>query len=97
MTTGQLIAASELCGYYHIEYTFITHLSEAGLVEVATIGDTAYVPEAELQKLEKMINLHHELDINLEGIEAITHLLERISQMQQEVQALKNRLRLYEA
>ncbi len=97
MTTEQLIAASDLCGYYHIEYTFITNLSQAGLVEIAKVNDTDYVPETELKKLEQIISLHHELDINLEGIEAITHLLEKIAGMQLEMQALKNRLRLYEA
>jgi hypothetical protein len=97
MTTGQLIEAKEICGYYHIEFTFINHLSDAGLVELTTIDNTAYLPEAELIKLEKMISLHQELEINMEGIEAITHLLERVTLMQSEIMSLKNRLRIYEA
>jgi chaperone modulatory protein CbpM len=43
-----------------------------------------------------MIHLHHDLEINIAGIEAITHLLERVEQMQENVRGLRNRLRLYE-
>jgi hypothetical protein len=49
-----------------------------------------------LQKLEKMVRLHHDLDINIAGIEAIAHLLERLEYLQDEMRTLKNRLRLYE-
>jgi chaperone modulatory protein CbpM len=37
------------------------------------------------------------LDINIEGIETITHMLNRINGMQDEIIGLRNRLRLYES
>jgi hypothetical protein len=40
--------------------------------------------------------LYHELHINIEGIDAIHHLLQRIENMQHEIIALKNRLSFYE-
>ena len=46
--------------------------------------------------MEKISRLHDELEINVEGIEAITHLLERIENLQNEIASLENRLRLYE-
>jgi len=46
--------------------------------------------------LEKLVRLFYELDINLEGIETITYLLNRMNQMQQEILQLNNRLRIYE-
>jgi chaperone modulatory protein CbpM len=39
---------------------------------------------------------YYELDINLEGIETITHLLQRINSMQDEVITFRKRLRFYE-
>ena len=78
--------------YHHVEYTFITSLKEAGLLEVTLINETTYIPESELQKLERMIRMHHDLEINIAGIEAITHLLERIEQMQEEMRVLRNRV-----
>jgi len=96
MATGNLIAANDFCVYYDVEYTFINSLQEAGLVQITTVNETTYIPETELQKLERMIHLHHDLEINVAGIEAITHLLDRVEQMQQNVLGLRNRLRLYE-
>ena len=91
-----LIAASDFCTYHHVEYTFISLLNEAGLVEIRVVDNTSFIPETELQKLERMIRLHNELEINIAGIEAITHLLQRVELLQEEMRTAKNRLRLYE-
>ncbi|WP_295668441.1 chaperone modulator CbpM [uncultured Mucilaginibacter sp.] len=85
-----LIAITTICTYHEVEYTFINSLSEAGLLHLELIDQTSYIPESDLQRLEKMIRLHDELEINVAGIEAITHLLERIEQMQEELRVLKN-------
>ena len=91
MAQAHLIATTEICTYHDIEYTFITSLSDAGLVELTVVDHTTYIPESELQRLEKMIRLHHELEINIAGIEAISHLLQRVEQMQEELRVLRNR------
>ena len=96
MTTEHSITTTDFCTYYNVERTFITSLQDAGLVQVTIINETTYIPETELQKLEKMIHLHHDLEINIAGIEAITHLLDRVEQMQEDMRQLRNRLRLYE-
>jgi chaperone modulatory protein CbpM len=96
MTADHLIPASDFCVYYNVERTFISSLHEAGLVQITVVNETTYIPETELQKLEKMIHLHHDLEINIAGIEAITHLLGRMEQMQEDMRGLKNRLRIYE-
>lgn len=88
-----LIATLDICTYHEVEYTFISSLSDAGLVELKVVNNTTYIPESDLQKLERMIRLHHDLEINIAGIEAITHLLARVEQMQEEMRVLRNRLR----
>jgi hypothetical protein len=45
-----------------------------------------------MHKLEKFVRLHYDLDINLEGIETINYLLERIEEMQKEIVNLRNKL-----
>ena len=97
MATKGLIAAEDFCTWHQVEYTFIHSLKEAGLVEVRVTGQGTYIPETELQKLERMIRLHHELEINVAGIEAITHLLQRVESIQEEMRSLRNRLKRYEA
>ena len=95
MATKHLIATTDICTYHHVEYTFINSLEEAGLLEIEIVNNTTYIPESQLQKLEKMIRLHHDLEINIAGIEAITHLLDRIEQMQEQMRILKNRPGIY--
>ena len=92
MTTKHLIATNDICRYHDVEYTFISSLNEAGLVAIKVVNQATYIPESELQKLEKMIRMHHELEINVAGIEAITHLLERMEHIQEEMRLLRNRL-----
>jgi hypothetical protein len=59
--------------------------------------DLVYIEPEQLKQLEKYIQFYYELDINLEGIETITYLLQRITDLQQEMRTLTNKLRLYES
>ena len=96
MNKRNMIPADEFCSCHNIEISFLSSLQEAGLIEITTIKETEYIPESQLNELEKIVRLYYELDINLEGIETINHLLHRISSMQDEIIALRNRLRIYE-
>ncbi|MCX6234083.1 MAG: chaperone modulator CbpM [Bacteroidetes bacterium] len=96
MQTGYLIAVNEFCANHNIEISFISSLQQTGLIEITTIKETGFIDASQLQHLEKIVRLYYELDINLEGIETITHLLQRIKSLQDEIIALRNRLRLYE-
>jgi hypothetical protein len=96
MQSEYLIAVEEFCSIHNIDISFISSLKQTGLIEVTTIKEAGFIDAAQLQQLEKFIRFYYELDINLEGIETITHLLQRISHMQEEIRMLKNRLRLYE-
>jgi chaperone modulatory protein CbpM len=95
MENEHLIPADQFCGTYQIEFSFIDSLQQFGLIETRTIEQTTLIPQSQLQKLEQLVRLHYELNINLEGIDAITHLLERINKMQHQITDLKNELRLY--
>ena len=96
MQTEGLIAADIFCANHNIEISFITSLQQTGLIEITSINDTWFIDSTQLQQLEKIVRFYYELDINLEGIETITHLLQRVTSLQDEIIALRNRLRLYE-
>ena len=91
------IPAIEFCAFHHIEISFIHSLGDAGLLKTDPILETGSIPLEQLQELEKFIRLRYELDINLEGIEAIVHLLEREQHMRKEITQLRNKLSLYES
>lgn len=96
METGEMIPVSQYCIHYNIEITFIRSLHEAGLISITAIDDENYLHVEQLREVEKFIRLHHDLDINTEGIEAITYILGKIEAMQQEIARLKSRLSIYE-
>jgi len=97
MQKENLIAIHDFCINHDIETAFITSLQKTGLLEITTRNETWYIDSVQLPQLERCIRLYYDLDINLEGIETITHLLRRISAMQDEIIALRNKLLFYEA
>ncbi|KAA6439269.1 hypothetical protein FEM33_13430 [Dyadobacter flavalbus] len=96
MENSQLIAIKTFCSFYNVEYSFIESLQRSGMIETVVESETQFLHVPQLQKIERMIRLHQELDINLEGIEAIHTLLGRIDDMEREITGLKNRLRFFE-
>lgn len=96
MATKNLISADDLCMHHQLEQTFIQSLQHEGLLSVSIVNKKTFIPADELQKLEKMIHLHRDLEINVAGIASINHLLERMEDLQQQMWALRNRLRRYE-
>jgi hypothetical protein len=97
MQTEYLISIDEFCANHNIEISFISSLQQTGLIEITTIKETGFIDASQLQQLEKFIHFYYELDINLEGIETVTHLLQQINTLQHEILTLSNRLRLYES
>jgi hypothetical protein len=96
MQADNLIAIHDFCIHHDIEISFISSLQQNGLIEITTIEEEQFIDTEQLQQLEKYIHFYYELDINLEGIETITHLLQRIEALQDEMVALRNKIRLYE-
>ena len=96
MQEETLISADDFCVCHNIEFSFMRNLQEFGMIQMVTRQDVDYIPESELDKLERILRLHQDLEINMEGIDTISHLLKKISMMQSEIIMLQNRLRLYE-
>ena len=97
MNIKNLIPANEFCIHHNIAISFISLLHESGLIKITTIEQTSYIHKNQLPDLERIIRFSSDLDINLEGIETITHLLKRINEMQNEITTLKNRLSIFES
>jgi hypothetical protein len=59
------------------------------------LEDALYVHPRQIPRLEKFIRLHFELAINLEEIEAMSHMLERLEKQHGKITRLRNSLRLF--
>ena len=95
MENNDLIQLTQFCKLHNIDTAFIFALQEYELVEIVVIENHPYLPQEQLPEVEKMLRLHYELNINLEGIDAIATLLKRISTLEQELIATKNKLRVF--
>ena len=91
-----LIIVSEYCRICHIEPSFLYLLQKGGLIEIDTVEGESYLPASQLYDVERYTRMYYDLSINIEGIDAIHHLLGRVESLQQEVNRLKSKLRLYE-
>ena len=96
MQPEDVILVEEYCLKYNIEHTFIFSLEDYGLIELVVVEEQKCIPIQQIQTIEKFSNLYYELNINLDGIDAISHLLQRIETMQEEIRQLKSQLSLYE-
>lgn len=90
-----IIALNDFCSSHQIEVSFIQSLEEHGLVQTVIVDQSMCVRANELPKLERIVRLYQELNINPEGLDVIDHLLKRIEAMQYEISELKNRLDFY--
>ena len=97
MDTKNLIPIDQLCGVYEIPRSFIDDLCSYELVEVVDMNKERYIPQDHIKNIEKMMRLHFDLDINYEGLDVVMHLLERIDELEKEVNYLRNKLSIYES
>jgi hypothetical protein len=92
------VSLTEFCQHHQIDPSFVYSLQDHNIIEVEMVDeDACIVSDRQLFILEKFVRLHYDLHINLEGLDAIHHLLERMEHLQNEVKQLRTRLALYEA
>lgn len=89
------ILYSECLEIYKIERSFVEELNQSGLVRLVTEQEREFVECDELEHLEQFIRWNRDLDINVAGIEALHHLLQRMNSLQDELTRLKNELAFY--
>jgi len=96
METQNLISIHRFCEHYSIPATFINDLKEYELIEIIVTESENFIKTTQINDVEKMIRLHYDLNINLEGVDAIYNLLNQVDSLKKEITTLQNKLRFYE-
>ena len=96
MSTTNLISIQQFCKHYDVPTTFIAALHDYELVEITITDNENYLQTNQINDVEKMMRLHYDFEINLEGIDAIYNLLKHVESLQSEIRLLKNKLNSYE-
>ncbi|AXP82252.1 Chaperone modulatory protein CbpM [Mariniflexile rhizosphaerae] len=97
MDTKNFISIKQICECYNVPESFIDSLYDYELIEVVTIKEIQHINTAQINVIEKLITFHYDLNINIEGIHAISNLLNTIDSLQSEIKELKNKLNFYES
>ena len=92
MQNENLIPVEVCRTQYNVEVAFLQSLNDFGFIHIISVEQQQFIENDELPTLEKLIRLHYELDINMQGIEAINFLLDRVQNMQNEIAYLKSKL-----
>lgn len=95
MTANHFIRVTHVCNHCKVEPQFIQALHEFGHIQLMVDNNEQYIREEELKAVERYIYFHTELQINLEGIDAIAHLLHQIEELQEELVRTKNKPYLF--
>lgn len=96
MNTDKLIRISELCTHYHLRASFFDEIESYDLIEIKTIPDGKFIHRKQLRTLEKIIRLHEELEINMQGIDVIFGMISEIEKMKTKLALLRSKLDVYE-
>lgn len=96
METTNLILVEKCCANLEVEFSFINSLNDYGLIEIIVLEDKKYIANEQLKDVERAIHFHHELNINMEGIDVIYNLLQQIDNLQEELRVTKNKLNLFD-
>lgn len=96
MSQEKLIQIKQLCTHYQIDMSLFSELNDFGIIEILTVEDSYFIHEDKISVVEKVVRMQKDLNINLEGVDTVFNLLDKINGLQAELNTVKNRLRLYE-
>lgn len=88
---------SECLRIYEVEESFIESLHEVGLIKVIYHDEERFIEYDELSDLEQFIRWYYDMDINVEGIDALYNLLEKVKYLQSENNQLRSELQFYKS
>jgi len=96
MNTENLVPVTVLCAHYRVEMSFFSSLEEIGLLDFESIEETQYIQAEKIGEVERIIRMQQDLNLNLEAIDVVLNLLDKVNGLQNELHSTKRRLRLYE-
>ena len=96
MAQENYILVRTYCERTKTENSFLNALHDYGIIEYREINAETYILDDDIPEIERVSRLYYDLGINFEGIDALNHMLQKMSAMERELKTLRMRLRLYE-
>jgi hypothetical protein len=96
MTLEKYIRITDFCRGHSLEESFLYELQEVELIEILQVERHPVIRHSELDRLERLVRLHRDLEIGPHGLMAVDHLLHRMERLREEVLELRRRLDRWE-
>ncbi|MDE0535237.1 chaperone modulator CbpM [Tenacibaculum sp. L6] len=96
MGNKELISIQKVIVHHNLDEQFIESIESFQLIEFVVKDTDKYVYVEQLPTLEKIIRLYYDLEVNMQGIDVINNMLDRMDMMRKTIQQLENKLKLYE-
>jgi len=90
------ISVQQFCIHYDVSPSFMDALSTFELVEFLIEENDKYIRIDDINRVERLMRMHFELDVNFEGLDVISNLIDKINTQEKELIELRNRLGFYE-
>ena len=90
------IPVEQFCVHYNIPQAFINSLNNYELIELIEIDAAQHIQSSDINRIERLMRMHYDLEVNMEGLDVINHLLDQIHSLQNELNVLRNRIDFYE-
>lgn len=95
MERDKYIRIVDFCKGHGLETRFLYELQEFELISIQRLEKEEVFHRRELSRLERLLRLHRDLNINPQGLQAVDHLLNRMQQLEEEVLQLRRALKRY--
>lgn len=96
MKEKTLIIVKEIETKYGVDSSFMDNLESYEHITFIIKDSNRYVYSDQLPIIERIIRLHYDLEINMEGIEVINRMLTKMESLQETIRVLENKLHRYE-
>ncbi len=96
MGKSKIYSIKKLTSRYDVPRSFLLTVCEYELIQVTEKDNDILIPDSELHRLEQIIRLYEQLGINLEGIDVILQLNQKIKEQQEIIRQLRNKLTMYD-
>ena len=96
MSIQKYIRITDFCKGHALQESFLYELHEVELIEILEVEHQPVIRQSQLDRLERLVRLHLDLEISPQGLLAVDHLLDRMEALQEEVLELRRRLNRWE-
>ena len=95
MPVTKLIALKTFCLQHDIPADFILELHQHEIIQLVVEKRNRFIPIKQLQELERIVRIYRDLQLDINGIQTVLHLVNRLEEKDAEIMSLRNQLSFY--